>query len=59
MSGLENIKHISKAQDPSIQVKENSKKLQENKKLNVKESNSYSNINLEDGMKNILSSFMN
>ena len=58
MQGLTAVKQITEAVDPTIQPKEKNKNIQENTKANVKEVKSVGNIDLEEGMKNLMANFL-
>ena len=54
MQGLNSIKHITEAEDPTLKAEKN----EENSKIDVKESKSAGNINLGEAMQDLLSSFL-
>lgn len=58
VKGLESVKHISEAVDPTIGDKDKKEKNKEKAKLNVKESNSNGNIDLEQGVKDLMAKFL-
>ena len=54
MQGLNSVKHITEAEDPTLKAEKN----EENSKIDVKESKSAGNINLGEAMQDLLSSFL-
>lgn len=55
MKGLSAVKNISEATDPTAKNIENNEK---NKSVNVKESKTNGNIDLEEGLKNLMANFL-
>ena len=58
LTGLAAVRQIAEATDPTIQNKENIEKNKEKTKLNVNESNSVGNIDLEEGVKDLMARFL-